>query len=107
MPEINGKRVEFKTRLTNRQKWGIIPLVGAVEVAETMKAKLEAITWDDLVMLFTTLIKEWDFDGSPDDPAVYDDLDFPTEIVPLFQATFGAMGDLQLSNRGEAESGRT
>ncbi len=106
MPKINGKNVDFVTGLTNRQKWDIAPVAIAVESAESVKEKLEAISWDDLLLVFRTMIKEWQFEGEPDDPEIYDTMNFPDEIVPLFQASFQAMGDLDFSS-GEAESGRT
>lgn len=72
---INGKRVVFKERL---------PLSKAPELP-AMLAKVES-DLRAVARVGAVLIEDWEFDGNPSDRRSYEDLDIPTEVMPLAKA---------------------
>lgn len=73
--EINGKAVRFKDR---------VPL----KLAADVPALLDKITTDLRAVgrVGLLLIEEWGFDGNPASTRGYDELDIPSEVLPLAQA---------------------
>jgi hypothetical protein len=73
---INGKRVVLKERLPLREYRGL-PAIMVASKGED---------YDSQVPVFCRLIDSWEFDGSPSDPASYEELDVISELAPLARA---------------------
>lgn len=109
MPTINGKEVTFKANVSNRGYWELAPILAALQSigadGASLKALFYAVTYDDALRLFTTLIESWEFNGDPSDAAVYEALDPIADLMPLFTAALEALGVVGkgLQQSGEAE----
>ena len=91
--EVNGKAVTLKERLS-------------VKVAPTLPAMLTACQDGDFrtqVKVMRLVVESWGFEGSPNDPKAYEEMDIFSEFNPLsrkvgeylIERLTGANGDLK------------
>lgn len=101
MPEINGKRVEFKQRFPARENWDLPRVISSLG----SQAQGGAIDFEASVPVLQRMIDSWDFDGDPKDAESYGELDLFRELIPLLKEAASYIQEL--TGAGEAESGRT
>jgi len=88
MPEIAGKQVEFRERMTSRQWWPVYYKIITVPAGEMIPA---AYSFDEAVQLCMAVVESWEFDGDPQDPGAYEHLGGNDEqTVTIFLALLSA-----------------
>ena len=110
MPEINGKQVTFKERLSNREAHTIMVL--STRMAETqadgqllMSRAWDALGYDGVIRWISTLVESWEFEGDPGDPASYEALNYFTEVLPMFRFSEDVVGAFRQRQADVGESG--
>jgi len=107
MPQINGKEVMLRDKLTGKMWWELSPVVaafGGLGEGASPKALFGALEWEDVCRLVRTLVTGWEFDGEPGDPVAMEALG--SEVFELAVRCIERMTEL-MPKQGESASAST
>uniref|UniRef100_A0A6H1ZC25 Tail assembly chaperone n=1 Tax=viral metagenome TaxID=1070528 RepID=A0A6H1ZC25_9ZZZZ len=93
--EINGKEVTLRTYIPAKQGWGLMQIIPKLSTLANGRVP----EYDEIVTMLCAIVKEWGFEGDPDDPVAYENLNLFTELLPLFYGVAEALGDLVASRK--------
>lgn len=77
MPEVNGKQIALRDRLTGKDWWALAPVMASfAELGEdaTPKELLRCLEWEELCTLVQVMVVTWELEGEPGDPEFMDTL---------------------------------
>jgi len=93
--DINGKKVEIRGYIPAKQGWRLLHFLP--KLAELGTGEMPE--YDEVIVMLTALVAEWEFDGDPSKPESYEALDLFKELIPLFEGVAEALGDLMESRK--------
>ena len=71
--QVAGKKVVLREHITLGEGYDIIGLFSSIDTNDLRTS----------VPIMTKMIESWEFEGEPDDPAAYNQMDVLTEVIPL------------------------
>ena len=92
---INGKKVEIRGYIPAKHGWKLLRFLP--KLAELPTGEMPE--YDEVVVMLTALVAEWQFEGDPSKPESYENLDLFKELFPLFEGVADALGDLMASRK--------
>ncbi len=75
--EIGGKKVTVRTSFRGKQWWSL-----PADYRAAGKA-IQSGDYSGVIPFLARVIESWDFEGSPAEPASYEQLDVLSELMPL------------------------
>lgn len=90
--KVNGKKVVLRERMPAKECYDLLAIIR--KASDTGD-----ITYDEQVKVFTTIVESWEFDGDPNDPDAYAEIDLLTEFVALDSAVGEYLRDRWLGSK--------
>ncbi len=89
---VAGKKVVLRERITLGEGYDIIGLFSSIDTNDLRTS----------IPIMVKMIESWEFEGEPDDPASYDQLDVLTEVIPMSRKINGQI-NIMMSGMEEVE----
>ena len=71
--QVAGKKVVLRERIILGEGYDIIGLFTGIDSNDLRTS----------IPIMSKMIESWEFEGDPNDPAAYDNLDVLTEVIPM------------------------
>ena len=89
---VAGKKVVLRERITLGEGYDIIGLFSSIDTNDQRTS----------IPIMVKMIESWEFEGEPDDPASYDQMDVLTEVIPMSRKINGQI-NIMMSGMEEVE----